>query len=217
MWGLCQEFNVPSFLYDIQNTMHWYCQSADYCNQKSNPLNIATYMHIYHLIHQPSKPFSWNRYGNWPNAQAPQTTWLIFYNVPFVTETCITLVLNGIVWILDRVCREIGEIWYVDFEALLVGVVAVSAHHITSTFGRCVAMPDRSKIVQHDATTNISLTLNVRGPGFLGLTRSISWLLMPWLLTSPGHQQPWYWLCKICRCWSYLKKVFKYLCQINVE
>ena len=22
---------------------------------------------------------------------------------------------------------------------------------------------------------------------------SISWLLMPWLLTSPGHQQPWYW------------------------
>ena len=24
--------------------------------------------------------------------------------------------------------------------------------------------------------------------------RSISWLLMPWLLTSPGHQQPWYWL-----------------------
>ena len=35
------------------------------------------------------------------------------------------------------------------------------------------------------------LTLNVRGPSYLGLTRSISWLLMPWLLTSPGHQQPW--------------------------
>ena len=35
-----------------------------------------------------------------------------------------------------------------------------------------------------------SLTLNVRGPSYLGLTRSISWLLMPWLLTSPGHQQP---------------------------
>ena len=31
------------------------------------------------------------------------------------------------------------------------------------------------------------LTLNVRGPSYLGLTRSISWLLMPWLLTSPGH------------------------------
>ena len=38
----------------------------------------------------------------------------------------------------------------------------------------------------------VVLTLNVRGPSYLGLTRSISWLLMPWLLTSPGHQQPWY-------------------------
>ena len=38
------------------------------------------------------------------------------------------------------------------------------------------------------------LTLNVQGPSYLSLTRSISWLLMPWLLTSPGHQQPWYWL-----------------------
>ena len=39
------------------------------------------------------------------------------------------------------------------------------------------------------------LTLNVWGRSYLGLTRSISWLLIPWLLTSPGHQQPWYWLC----------------------
>ena len=58
------------------------------------------------------------------------------------------------------------------------------------------------------------LTLNVRGPSYLGLTRSISRLLMPWLLTSPGHQQPWYWL---SRSWSYLRKDFKYMCHINVE
>ena len=61
------------------------------------------------------------------------------------------------------------------------------------------------------------LTLNVRGRSYLGLTRSISWLLMPWLLTSPGHQQPWYWLYRICRSFSYLRKCFEYLCQINVE
>ena len=36
-----------------------------------------------------------------------------------------------------------------------------------------------------------NLTLNVRGPSYLGSSRSISWLLMPWLLTSPGHQQLW--------------------------
>ena len=63
----------------------------------------------------------------------------------------------------------------------------------------------------------ISLTLNMWGPSYLGLTRSISWLMMPWLLTSPGHQQPWYWLYRICRPCSYLRKDFKYLCQINVE
>ena len=62
-----------------------------------------------------------------------------------------------------------------------------------------------------------SLTLNVRGPSYLGLSKSISWLLMPWLLTSPGHQQPWYWLCGICRSWSYLRKDFKNLCHVNVE
>ena len=51
----------------------------------------------------------------------------------------------------------------------------------------------------------------------VNISRSISWLLMPWLLTSPGHQQPWYWLCRIRRSRSYLRKDFKYLCHINVE
>ena len=39
---------------------------------------------------------------------------------------------------------------------------------------------------------SILLTLNVRGPSYFGLTRSISWLLM-----SLGHQQSWYWLYSI--------------------
>ena len=61
------------------------------------------------------------------------------------------------------------------------------------------------------------LTLNVRGPSYLGLTRSISWLLLPWLLTSPVHQQPWYWLCRIGGFLSYLRKDFNYLRHISVE
>ena len=36
------------------------------------------------------------------------------------------------------------------------------------------------------------LTLNVRGPSYRGFIRSISWLLIPWPPTSPGHQQPWF-------------------------
>ena len=68
--------------------------------------------------------------------------------------------------------------------------------------------------VRHTTST---LTLNVRGPSYLGLTRSISCLLMPWFLTSPGHQQSWYWLYRICRSLSYLRKDYKYLRYINVE
>ena len=71
-------------------------------------------------------------------------------------------------------------------------------------------------IIQNKSTHNAS-TLNMRKPSYLSLTRSILWLLMPWLLTSPWHHQPWYWLCRICSSWSYLRKNFKYLCQIIVE
>ena len=62
-----------------------------------------------------------------------------------------------------------------------------------------------------------ALTLNVRGPGYFRLTRSVPWLLMSGLLTSSGHQQPWYWLCKIGRFLSYLRKDLNYLRRINVE
>ena len=64
----------------------------------------------------------------------------------------------------------------------------------------------------------LNLTLNVWGASFLGLTISISLLLMRWLHTSPRHQQhqpPWYCLCKICRSCSYLRKDIKYLCHTN--
>ena len=38
------------------------------------------------------------------------------------------------------------------------------------------------------------LAFNERGPSYLGLTRLLSWLLVSWLLASPGHRQPWCWL-----------------------
>ena len=68
-----------------------------------------------------------------------------------------------------------------------------------------------------DLPGNNELTLDVRGPSYLLDSRSISWLLMPWLLASPGHQHPWYWPCRIGRSVPYLRKDFKYLCHINVE
>ena len=47
----------------------------------------------------------------------------------------------------------------------------------------------------------IALTLNVRGPNYLGLSRSISW----------------YWLCEISKSCSYTKKDFNYLWYVRME
>ena len=33
-----------------------------------------------------------------------------------------------------------------------------------------------------------------RGCVFEGFDCAIPWVLMPWLLLSPGHQHPWYWI-----------------------
>ena len=60
------------------------------------------------------------------------------------------------------------------------------------------------------------LTLNMLGPSYPGLTRSIQWLLMPWLLAWPGHQHPGYWPCKIGRSLSSTRKGFNYLCHISM-
>ena len=39
---------------------------------------------------------------------------------------------------------------------------------------------------------------------------------MLWLLALPGHQQhPCYRLCRICKCLSYVRKYFKYLCHME--
>ena len=70
---------------------------------------------------------------------------------------------------------------------------------------------------QYGINTLPLLILNVRGPSYLGLNRLISWLLMPWRRKEPGHQQPWYWLCRIGRFLSCSRKDFKYLRRINVQ
>ena len=62
-----------------------------------------------------------------------------------------------------------------------------------------------------------TLTFSVRGPSYPGLTRPISWLLMPWPLASPEHQQPSYWLCNLSRSISYRREAFNHLCHVSVE
>ena len=47
--------------------------------------------------------------------------------------------------------------------------------------------------------------------------RPMPWLLMPWHLASPGHQQPWYWLCRIKGSSSSTTEDFNYLCRSNMH
>ena len=45
----------------------------------------------------------------------------------------------------------------------------------------------------------------------------IPWLLMPWLLKSPGHQQPWYSPCRTNRSLSSMRKNFNYRKTSNIR
>ena len=48
----------------------------------------------------------------------------------------------------------------------------------------------------------------VQGPNHFGSTSFIYWLPMPWLLTSPGHQHPRYWLHGIGKIVSYMRTTY---------
>ena len=52
------------------------------------------------------------------------------------------------------------------------------------------------------------LTLVVLRLEHSGRTGSIPWLLMAWLLVSPGHQQSWYWLIDQCIKLTFVTFVF---------
>ena len=63
---------------------------------------------------------------------------------------------------------------------------------------------------------NNHLTYLVLKPKYFIQSRSIPWLLMPWLFVLPGHQQPWYWMCRINGSLSSTRKDFNYLRHIRI-
>ena len=111
-------------------------------------------------------------------------------------------------WLVDqKSARE--QTRFCEFRGRLVALLCTTEEYFTKFL-------PISQILLAESIYKI-LSLIVRGPSYLGLTMSISRLLASWLLTSPGHQQSWYWLSGICRFWPFSGKDFKYLCHINVE
>ena len=71
-------------------------------------------------------------------------------------------------------------------------------HILWITFQPWIKILDKiSQVICLLGDVPVILTLNMRGPNYLGLTGSISLLMMLWLLSSPAYQQQWYWLCRI--------------------
>ena len=65
--------------------------------------------------------------------------------------------------------------------------------------------------VEYDSRGGISycfLPFSCWGRNILGKLQIIPWLLLPWLLSSPGHQQPWYWIYVTNRSFSSTRKNF---------
>ena len=52
------------------------------------------------------------------------------------------------------------------------------------------------------------LVLVLLKPFYSRVTRSIPWLLMPWLFVSTDHEQQWHWICKINFSFSSKRKDF---------
>ena len=62
------------------------------------------------------------------------------------------------------------------------------------------------------------LTCWVLKPEYSARTSSIQWLLMPWLLVVPGHQQKWHWLSRINGGpLSSMRSDFNNLCLLSIE
>ena len=69
---------------------------------------------------------------------------------------------------------------------------------VNSLIDWCYRVTSISRHTWHLHLANDDSSACRAGPGFVWLNKSMSYLLMPWLLVSPGRQWPW-WLYKICR------------------
>ena len=96
------------------------------------------------------------------------------------------------------------------YRTKLLGLSDIGHLHMAcfSLFSKSVAIRGSQ---WHNAVKSIR---SVRSPNNSWQTKWISWLLMPWILASPGYQQPWYGLCEL-----YHRPIlhFIYLCKKCVQ
>ena len=69
----------------------------------------------------------------------------------------------------------------------------------------------------HDEISVLCITRLVLKPEYFRTIRSMPWLLMAWQYKEPGHQQPWYLLCRVNESLSSQRKGFNNMYLVNLE
>ena len=110
-------------------------------------------------------------------------------------------------------CHYLNQCW------LIISKVQWQTRQKIAPLKSCPDPLRTNKLIQKQTLTpshwqwsyvSVALTLSVQRLSYHSLIRSISWLLLSWLLASPGHQQPRYWLCEIGKFLSFTRKDFNY-------
>ena len=73
------------------------------------------------------------------------------------------------------------------------------------------------KLFYKDMIMNMTITLNMRGLSYPSLTRSILWLLVPWVTCITRSSAPMLQTYKIGRSLSSMKNIFNYLCHVSMD
>ena len=114
--------------------------------------------------------------GRWVANQAEFTCWLVITAMKSQAHFLIKM------W------------WSWDHLIFVMGSALLLKYHLYIKMGPWQSVIFKLLMHKKRSPAGTELPFNVRGPSYLGFTWSLTWLLMPWLLASPGHQQPCYWL-----------------------
>ena len=93
-------------------------------------------------------------------------------------------------------------------------------YHMMNILPQSLSYHTQNRVMSDRAITELNCNLlqvsNISSRFLTRITRSIPWLMMPWLLPSPGHHQLWHWIYRINGPLSSTTWYFKYTRAVSV-
>ena len=103
----------------------------------------------------------------------------------------------------------------------IMAIVHISASHLCFKCANCTPLFDPNyfifmkKLIKSGILNTLKFHLHTLSCHFWLNLRPL--LMMPWLLVSPGYQQPWYWLCMIHKFMSSKRNDFNCLHHLSLR